>query len=130
MKVKYAERKELIMNQLVDIYKLMSDETRLRILVLLYQEECCVCELSDILDVPQPRISKNLSKLRDLNLVSVNRHDKFMYYTLKKEENLLIQSLDLIIKSIKDYPQLASDQERLFDKEQYLKNSTLACLLR
>ena len=49
------------MQTLTSIYKLLSDETRLRLLILLYQEPLCVCELVGILNVPQPRISKNLS---------------------------------------------------------------------
>ncbi len=57
------------MTQLINIYKLLSDEIRLRMMLLLYQENLCVCQLAGIIDVPQPRISKHLSKLRDLNLV-------------------------------------------------------------
>ena len=67
------------MNQLTNIFKLLSDETRLRMMVLLYQEELCVCELSGVLEVPQPRVSKNLSKLRDMNLVADNRKEKFVF---------------------------------------------------
>ena len=53
------------MNQLTSIFKLLSDETRLRMMVLLFQQDLCVCEISGILEVPQSRVSKNLSKLRD-----------------------------------------------------------------
>ncbi|MDF2556256.1 MAG: hypothetical protein K0R71_84 [Bacillales bacterium] len=108
------------MNELINIFKLLSDETRLRIIVLLYQQDLCVCELSGILDVPQPKISKNLSKLRDMNLVQDERKEKFVFYTLKKENDVLIQIITDITKELFAYPQLVIDQNRLSDKEKYL----------
>ncbi|NCC79781.1 MAG: ArsR family transcriptional regulator, partial [Clostridia bacterium] len=50
------------MNDLLNIFKTLSDETRLRIVMLLHHDELCVCEMSGILDVSQPTISKGLSK--------------------------------------------------------------------
>lgn len=108
------------MNQLTSIFKILSDETRIRIIILLYQEELCVCELSGILDVSQPKISKNLSKLRDMNLVMDERKEKFVFYTLKKENRVLMDTLKNIMDNLESYPQLVMDQKRLDDKEKYL----------
>src|SRR5665648_1003677 len=104
------------MNQLTNIFKILSDETRTRIIILLYQEDLCVCELSGILDAPQSRISKNLSKLRDLNLVVDERKEKFVFYKLKKENIILEHILKNIIDTLDSYPQLVIDQTRLADK--------------
>ncbi|MBF4694231.1 ArsR/SmtB family transcription factor [Fusibacter ferrireducens] len=101
------------MNQLTAIFKLLSDETRLRILVLLYHHDLCVCELSGILDAPQPRISKNLSKFRDQNLVMDMRQEKFVFYTLKKDNLILLHALQNIIDYLDDYPVLVNDLDRL-----------------
>jgi len=108
------------MNGLTDIFKILSDETRLRIIMLLYQEELCVCEISGILNVPQPRISKNLSKLRDLNLVIDERKEKFVFYSLKKENKVLITTLKNIAGNVDAYPQLVIDKERIREKDKYL----------
>ena len=70
------------MDQLMNTFKLLSDETRLRMLVLLFQEELCVCELSGILEAPQPRISRNLAKLKDLNIVTDQRQERFIFYPM------------------------------------------------
>ena len=110
------------MNRLTNIFKLLSDETRLRILVLLYQEELCVCELSGILDVPQPRISQNLSKFRDMNLVVDERKEKYVYYSLKKENHVLLDILKNIISDMDLYPKLITDKKGLSDKEICLSN--------
>jgi len=108
------------MNQLTNIFKILSDETRLRMIVLLYQEELCVCELSGILDVPQPNISKNLSKLRDLNIVTDVRKEKFVFYSLKSDNKVLISIIKNIMEDIDLYPKLIADKARLNDKEKHL----------
>ncbi len=107
------------MDQLTSIFKLLSDETRLRILLLLFQQSLCVGEISGILDVPQPRVSKNLSKLRDLNLVVDERKEKFVFYSLKKDQKYIIQLIQGILENIDVHPQIRTDSERLKDKEQY-----------
>lgn len=107
------------MNQALNIYKLMSDETRLRILMLLYQDQLCVCQLSGILDAPQPRISKNLSKLRDLGLVEDHRQEKFVYYKLKKNHPLLNTNLDWIMENLRSFEVIAADRDKLASKDDY-----------
>lgn len=108
------------MNRLINIFKVLSDETRLRILVLLYQEELCVCQLSGILDVPQPRISQNLAKFRDMDLVVDERNEKYMIYSLRKENGTLMKILRDIIGDMEAFPVLMEDREGLAEKEKYL----------
>lgn len=108
------------MNQLINVFKILSDETRLRIVILLAQQELCVCELCGVLDVSQPKVSKNLSKLRDMNLVVDDRKEKFVYYKLKTNNTVLTNSIENILKSMEQYPQLMTDKNRLKDKEKYL----------
>ena len=115
------------MNQLVNIFKLLSDETRLRILMLLFQEELCVCQLSGILDVPQPRVSQSLSKMRDMGLVSDERQEKYIFYSLKKDNATLTNALQNILDQISSYPQLGEDQKGLKDKMYYLENCGTSC---
>jgi len=115
------------MNRLTNIFKVLSDETRLRMIMLLYREELCVCELSGILDVLQPRISKNLSKLRDLNFVTDERKEKFVFYSLKKENKILINILENITSDFDSYPQLVADRNGLSDKEKFIKQCCVTC---
>lgn len=100
------------MKPLINIFKILSDETRLRIIVLLAQNELCVCELSHILDVSQPNISKNLAKLKELNLVTTHRKEKFIYYQLKNDNIMLTHILKDVLDNLDNYPQLVIDQNR------------------
>ncbi|HBT19045.1 MAG TPA: transcriptional regulator [Clostridiaceae bacterium] len=114
------------MNQLTNLFKTLSDETRLRIIALLFQEELCVCEISGILNIPQPTVSKGLSKLRDLNLVEDTRKEKFIYYKLKEDPALLRLILMDIFHDLSPYPQLLKDKEGLTTKWIYTdSNNTL-----
>ena len=107
------------MNQLANVFKILADENRLRMIVLLYQEELCVCELSGILDIPQPRVSQNLSRLRDLNLVDDVRKEKFVFYSLRRDSIILTDILQHIIEDMDAYPQFIVDKSKLKDKSKY-----------
>lgn len=113
------------MNALTHLFKILSDESRLRILMLLKFEPLCVCELCGILDLPQPKISKSLAKLRDLNLVVDERRDKFVFYTLKQDNVLLNKLLMTLEEEMTTMPILMTDRNRLQEKERYLTQCTL-----
>lgn len=70
------------MQEATQLFKLLSDETRLNILMLLARQRQCVCEISQMLSISQPKASKHLAKLRDLGVVVDTRDEKFIYYQL------------------------------------------------
>jgi len=111
------------MNTINQIGKIISDETRLRVLFLLSQDKLCVCQLAGILEIAQPKISKALSKFRDLDLVDDERRDKFVYYQLS-DHKLLNTIIDYIESNIDDYPILNKDLSRITTKETYLTTCT------
>jgi ArsR family transcriptional regulator len=66
-------------------FHLLSDETRLRCLVLLQREgELCVCELTHALGESQPKISRHLAMLRDAGVVSDRRQGQWVYYRVSE----------------------------------------------
>jgi len=67
----------------VGVFKALGDENRLAsMLLILQQEELCVCELTEALGVSQPRISRYLGQLRELALVQDERRGQWIYYRL------------------------------------------------
>ncbi len=115
----------IFINHLTTTYKLLSDETRLRMLVLLYQDNLCVCQLAGILNVPQPRVSKNLARFKDLNLVADERMDKFIVYSYLPTNALLTENITRLLSRIQDFPSLLKDRDGLAQKERYI-NGTLS----
>lgn len=108
------------MDQFINVFKILSDETRLRIILLLSKEELCVCELCGILDVSQPTVSRNLGILREWNIVVDDRREKFVFYKLREENNLLSNILKLVSESIEENRKFILDLERLKSKEIYI----------
>lgn len=83
---------------LSDLYKAMGDTTRIKILYALSQQELCVCELTQALNMTQSAISHQLRVLRNLRLVKFRKEGKHVYYSLDDEHivNIFGQGLDHI----------------------------------
>lgn len=108
------------MNRLLDYFKLLSDETRLRIMVLLFHKEFCVCQLTAITGVSQPNISKHLSKLRSEGIVKDNKKEQYVFYSLNLEDQLFEDILKEVVLNIDDYPDLKLDLEKSKQAEKYI----------
>ncbi|MCX6702705.1 MAG: metalloregulator ArsR/SmtB family transcription factor, partial [Candidatus Wolfebacteria bacterium] len=61
------------MRKLAKTFKALSDETRLRILNVLLERECCVCEVMQVLDLTQSRTSRHLITLCDTGFLKFRR---------------------------------------------------------
>lgn len=70
------------MRKIAEFYKALGDETRLKILQMLSEQEMCVCEIIDRLDISQPAVSHHLKILRQAGLVTDSRDGKWIYYSL------------------------------------------------
>lgn len=67
---------------LANLYKMFSDNTRVRILWALSCEEMCVCDLAVLLGMTKSAISHQLKSLRLANLVKYDKQGKVVYYSL------------------------------------------------
>lgn len=95
-------------------FRLLSDSTRLRLLMLLDREELSVAELAAITQLAQPRVSTHLAKLKEAGLVSDRREGVFVYYRMAG--NIADKSLgalwDLLRANTSD-PLVQQDFERI-----------------
>jgi len=100
--------------KLLQIYRCLCDETRLRILHLLAQGPLCVCHFQDVLKLPQVAVSKQLAFLRSKGLVIARRHGKWMIYQLPEKTSA---ELDLQLRCLQDcvqsHPVFREDVRRL-----------------
>lgn len=67
---------------LVEIFHALSDETRITIVKRLAGGERCVCDLQDLLDAAQSRLSYHLRMLKDAGLISDRRDGRWVHYSL------------------------------------------------
>ena len=75
------------------VFKGFADPTRIRILSVLAAGELCVCDIVDILRLPQPAVSRHLAYLRRMGLVDATREWKFARYRLAKPEHAVHRNL-------------------------------------
>ncbi|MGP4074653.1 ArsR/SmtB family transcription factor [Halobacillus sp. K22] len=75
--------------------KLLGDKSRLTIVGLLKDGECCVCEFVEVLEMSQPSVSQHLRKLRDAGLVKEKRKGQWIFYSLNDQHETypIIQQL-------------------------------------
>jgi ArsR family transcriptional regulator, arsenate/arsenite/antimonite-responsive transcriptional repressor len=96
------------------MFRAFSDRTRLRILHLLLPGELCVCHIVDVLELPQPKISRHLAYLRRTGLVLVRKDGLWNYYRLAPARRPFHQKLLECLEScFRDVPELAEDGRRL-----------------
>ena len=70
------------MDGLVQYFRALSEEIRLRIVMLLTHGELCVCDIMDVLDEPQSKVSRHLSYLKHSGLITGKRVGVWMHYML------------------------------------------------
>jgi ArsR family transcriptional regulator len=100
--------------KLLQIYRCLCDETRLRILYLLAQGPLCVCHFQAILKLPQAAVSKHLAYLRAKGLVAAQRHEKWMIYHLPEKPSAELElQLQCLQDCVQTYPVFRDDLRRL-----------------
>lgn len=112
------------MKEITEIFKLLSDESRLRILMLLEKSELCVCQIMGVLNMSQPLVSRNLSLLAKAGFLSGRREGKLMFYRIKRnltKKNLLI--LSVLKELLKDDRVLLKDFRSLKECEEFQKKT-------
>lgn len=67
---------------MVDIFKALSDENRLRIINILREHELCVCEIEIILDLSQSNVSRHLKNLKQIGIVEASKDAQWVHYSL------------------------------------------------
>jgi ArsR family transcriptional regulator len=77
----------------VEVFHALSDETRLEIVQRLRGGERCVCDLTDLLDAAQSRLSFHLKVLKDAGLVTDRRAGRWVHYSLNRDVFEEVQAL-------------------------------------
>jgi ArsR family transcriptional regulator len=91
------------LSKVVGIFKVLSDETRAKLVYLLGSREMCVCDLATVLQVTLPAISHHLRLLKAHGLVKSRREGKMMMYSLQDSHTVgIIQEARDAIKSARD----------------------------
>ncbi len=102
------------MRDLVKAFKALSDETRLRILNVLIERECCVCEVMQALDISQTRASRNLSALYDAGFLGMRKEGSWTLYSIDREavNECCPDLVEVVRKGLEGNEVVGADRER------------------
>jgi ArsR family transcriptional regulator len=99
------------------VFRALADATRLRILSLLRAGELCVCDIVDLLDIPQPTASRHLAYLRRVRLVVARQEGRWAYYRLAAARTRFRKMLFACLSCCPEVSlQLVADSERLQER--------------
>lgn len=108
----------------LQLFKAFSEEARIRILHLLYQEtELCITDLEHVLDFTQTKTSRHISYLRNAGLVYSRQVDQFVYYRIRHQAKDVVEQLfqymskdTTLLKDHETYKVLYSNRELAINK--------------
>ena len=116
------------MQETVKALKALSDETRLRILNVLLERECCVCEVMQALDISQTRASRNLGILRDAGFLKMRRDGLWALYSIDRDAGgRYLSIIDAVRQSLEGDRMAALDRKRLKTAERVGPGCVKAC---
>jgi ArsR family transcriptional regulator len=99
--------------KLESVFKALADQTRLRILALLGNNEVCVCHIHDSLELPQPTVSRHLAYLRRAGLVDVRRDGIWMHYQVARALDPTVQAVvNAAVEALTDVRTTAEDRKQ------------------
>ena len=100
-------------DELENLFKALADDTRLRILALLGDNEVCVCHIHDSLGLPQPTVSRHLAYLRRSGLVAARRDGVWMHYRVSTSLNPVIQGVvGATVEALQQLPATTRDRKQ------------------
>jgi len=103
------------MRDFAKLFRALSDETRIRILKILLERECCVCEVMQALDISQSRASRNLGILEDAGFIRSRRDGLWIVYSIDEQrmKSHTAQLIKMLRSSLVNDETLLKDRERL-----------------
>ncbi len=111
------------MKALIDILKALSSETRLRIINLLYEQELCVCDVMETLQITQAKASRHLIYLKNTGLVKDRKQAQWVYYSIRSDRQFKLLTC-LVYDNLRTMEICQKDIERL---HQWLKQKKDIC---
>jgi ArsR family transcriptional regulator len=96
------------------LFKALADQTRLRLINLIGDDEVCVCFFVEVLKINQPKISRHLAYLRRAGVVSARREGKWIHYRLVEPPDPHAANIFREVRAaLPNDPVMKSDRARL-----------------
>ncbi len=113
----------------LNIAKALSDENRVRALMMLSRGELCVCQLIEMLGLAPSTVSKHMSILRQARLVEARKQGKWMYYRLSDEDSPkeAVQAIEWVRNSLAKDKRIRADAKQVKRVSKLDRDKLCAC---
>ncbi len=120
------------MLEFTNITKALSDENRVRALMMLRESELCVCQLIEMLGLAPSTVSKHMSILRQARLVQARKEGRWMYYCLADGDapEHVLQAVRWVQDCLANDKQIIADAQQLKAVCKIGKEKLCACYKR
>lgn len=116
------------MLEIVNITKALSDENRVRVLMILADGELCVCQIIEMLGLAPSTVSKHMSILRQADLVETRKEGRWIYYRLAdREAQSAYEIINWLKKHLKNDKRISDDVKQLRRMQKMSKDQLCEC---
>ncbi len=116
------------MLEILNITKALSDETRVRALMMLTGDELCVCQIIEMLGLAPSTVSKHMSILRQAGLVETRKEGRWIYYRLANSKALKSHEiLNWLERHLKNDKRVLDDVKQLRQIQKMSKDELCQC---
>ena len=117
------------MLEFINMTKALSDENRVRALMMLREGELCVCQLIEMLGLAPSTVSKHMSILRQARLVQARKEGRWMYYRLPDGDNhrCVLEAIQWMQNAIADDKQIVADGRQVIRVSKLDRDKLCAC---
>lgn len=106
---------------MVDIFRALAEESRLRIMALLLQGELCVCKIEASLELSQSNASRHLTVLKNAGILSYTKQAQWTYYRIneqfRKSNQELLNYISEKVKLLPSYEADIAQMQKCKDKD-------------
>ncbi len=116
------------MLEILNITKALSDENRVRALMMLVEGELCVCQIIEMLGLAPSTVSKHMSILRQAGLVETRKDGRWIYYRLANRKAQTVRGiLDWLQRHLKNDKKILVDVKQLRRMQKMSKDELCEC---
>ncbi len=115
-------------DEVLNITKALSDENRVRALMMLCGGELCVCQIIEMLSLAPSTVSKHMSILKQAGLVQTRKEGRWIYYRLVDSDSQIADGIIIWLKNnLKDTQRVLEDIEQLGRTQKKSKDELCEC---
>jgi ArsR family transcriptional regulator len=115
---------KVVMNDVVQFSRALADQTRWRIIRLVLRDALCVCELADILEMPQSSVSSHVQVIRKAGLLESEKCEKWTYFQINRSHRKLIE---LLAKTFSDEDDEVAKSDSARARERLARRENSCC---